>query len=417
MRLTKRLIDQSRYEGTRKDERDVRWDDTLSGFGLRIYPSGRKTFILSYRVEGRKRMMQIGDYGVLTLDQARDIAKVHLAGVIQGGDPLEKKRRAVKGETVGDLCAAYLERHAKERKRTWRQDERRIDKRILPAWRSLKVTAIRRADVVALHTKIGREGGPYEANRTLALVSRMFSLASRWGFLPEGHPNPAAGIDKFKEAKRDRWVTPQEFPRLAAAINAETNPYVKGALWLWLLTGCRKSELLSATWDDIDFDRCELRLPETKAGRVHYVPLSDPAIRILRSLPKQKDNPHVFCGRRAGSRIIGIRRNWNRVRKASNLEDVRLHDLRRSVGSWLAGSGASLPLIGRVLNHSNVSTTQIYARLAENQVRLALENHGRRLTEAAEAKADPAERMVMALWKGEMNGEKTEEYESKNTEE
>ncbi|NKE70305.1 tyrosine-type recombinase/integrase [Candidatus Manganitrophus noduliformans] len=408
MRLTKRLIDQFRYEGTKKDEWDVRWDDAILGFGLRIYPSGRKAFILSYRVEGRKRLMQIGDYGVLTLNQARDLAKVHLAGVIQGADPLEKKRRAVKGETVGDLCAAYMERHAKERKRTWRQDERRIDKRILPAWRSLKVTAIRRADVAALHTKIGREGGPYEANRALALISRMFGLASRWGFLPEGAPNPAAGIDKFKEAKRDRWVTPQELPRLAAAINKESNPYVKAALSLYLLTGCRKTELLSATWGDIDFDRCELRLEKTKAGRIHYVPLSDPAIRILRSLPKQKDNPFVFCGRRAGTRIIGIRKTWNRIRKASNLEDVRLHDLRRSVGSWLAGSGASLPLIGRVLNHSNVSTTQIYARLSEDHVRLAMENHGRRLTEAAEPKTDPAERMVAALWKGKANGEEAE---------
>lgn len=403
MKLTKRIIDQSRYEGTKKDEWDVRWDDTLQGFGVRIYPSGRKAFMISYRIEGRKRRMQIGDYGVLTLDQARDMARVKLTSVIQGDDPLKMKAEARRGDTVGDLCEEYLERHAKEKKLSWKDDEYRINAHILQRWKNLKARSITVSDAAALHSRIGKESGKYEANRTLELISKMFERAAAWGIVPAGHPNPARKVEKFKEEKRDRWVRPEELPKLAEQINAESNVYVKAFFWMALLTGCRRSELLNATWDNVDFSRRELRIPRTKAGRVHHVPLSDPAMRFLDALPRQKDNPFIFCGRRAGQRLVEIRKAWVRIRTGAGLPDVRLHDLRRSVGSWMVTHGENLPLVGRVLNHSNPSTTARYAHLAEDRVRLALENHGRRLTAAAEPREDPAERMVRELWRGEVS--------------
>jgi integrase len=389
MKLTKRVIDTASYQG-KSNARYVLWDKDVPGFGLRIFPSGKKAFVLSYRTQGRKRLMTIGTYGVLTLDQARINARALLAKVeTESADPLADRQRDAQGETMRDLCATYMERHGNAKK-SGPEDQRRIDKHLLPAWGSLKVRAITHADIAALHAKIGKTR-PYEANRTLALLSKMFELARRWDFVPKDHSNPARDIDRFKEHKRDRWITPEELPRLAQAINEEPNEVARHALWLYLLTGARKSELLQARWEHVDWSRAELKLPDTKAGRVHYIPLSSPALTLLREIPREDGNPYILPGRGPRSKkdigehepqpapLVNISKPWSRVRKAAGVEDVRLHDLRRTVGSWLAQSGNSLHLIGRVLNHSNQSTTAVYARFGEDSVRAALEQHGVRI--------------------------------------
>jgi Site-specific recombinase XerD len=378
MKLTKRAIDAMTYAGAGA-LRDVRWDADLPGFGVRIYPTGRKAFVLSYRAYGRKRLMTLSDYGVLTLEQAQSQARKHLVAVGEGDDPLEARRKERGAGTVADLCHAYLERHARLRKKTWRKDESRIHRHLLPVWGNLKAKAITRADVAALHRRIGKDSGPYEANRTLELLSVMFELAVTWGFLPEGSPNPARRVEAYKEEKRDRWVTPEELPRLAQAIDQEPNPYARAALWLYLLTGVRKTELLTATWSNVSWDRKELKLPETKAGRAHYLPLSEPALALLQQIPRLDGNPYILPGLKEGRHLVNIEKPWRRARKAAGVEDVRLHDIRRTVGSWLAQAGNSLHLIGRVLNHSNQSTTAIYARFAQDHVREALEAHGKRI--------------------------------------
>jgi integrase len=381
MKLTKRTLDAADYQGE-NNARCVLWDTEVPGFGCRIYPGGRKAFILSYRAGTRKRLLTIGTYGVLTVDQARTLARAELAKVeTAGGDPLADREKERQGETVRDLCDAYMVRHG-DAKKSGAADLRRIKAHLLPAWGSLKARAITRPDVAALHTKIGK-AHPYEANRTLALLSKMFELARRWGFVPEGHPNPARDIDRFKEQKRDRWVTPEELPRLAQAINEEPNESARFALWLYLLTGARKTELLTARWEHIDWTRAELKLPDTKAGRVHYLPLSAPALALLREIPRLEGNPFVLPGKVPGACLVNISKPWNRVRAAAGVTDVRLHDLRRTVGSWLAQAGNSLHLIGRVLNHSNQSTTAVYARFGEDSVRAALEQHGARIMGAA----------------------------------
>ncbi len=388
MKLTKTALDKFIYE-REAPAKDIRWDSTLSGFGVRIYPTGRKTFVVFYRADGRQRLMTLGQYGVLTLDQARDLAKRKLSEVIEGGDPLATKQQAAAGETVKALCETYMERHARPHKKSWKEDEQRIDRRIIPAWGNLKASSLRRNDVAMLHSKVG-EDHPYEANQILALLSRMFDLARRWGFVPEDFPNPARDIDKFKEQKRDRWVTPEELPKLAEAIDNEQNPVASAALWMYLLTGARKSELLSARWEDVDLERRELCFRDTKAGRTHYLPLNEPALAVLRSLGRLEGNPYIFPGHKQGAHLVNISKPWNRVRKAAGVEDVRLHDLRRTVGSWLAQAGNSLHLIGRVLNHSNQSTTAVYARFGEDHVRQALEAHGKLIMGVA-GKTDQAE--------------------------
>jgi integrase len=382
-KLTKLVIDKAVYKGNGGgNEWDVRWDPALPGFGVRVYPSGRKAFILRYRVSGRKRLLTIGTYGPITLEQARTQAKQRIGEVIQGEDPVEQRKKERQGETVRHLCEAYLERHAAH-KRSLRDDRRRIEQRILPVWGNRKADSISRADVAAIHSKIGQDA-PYEANRTIALLSKMFELARRWGFVPENAANPAHGIDKFREHKRDRWVTHEELPRVTAAIATEPNLYVRAALWLYLLTGVRKTELLKTRWEDVDLVRRVLRLPETKAGRIHYVPLSPPAISLLERMPREAGNPHLLPSTKVpGHHLVNIEKPWRRVRKAADVEDVRLHDLRRTVGSWLAQAGNSLPLIGRVLNHTNPQTTAIYAHLGNDLARQALERHGELITSLA----------------------------------
>ena len=380
-KLTKVFIDRATYEGT-DNQRFILWDSAISGFGLRVYPSGKKSFVLFYRIAGRQRFLTLGRYGEeLTLDQARKKAKKFLGETVDGRDPLEERQKAAQGETVEALCAAYVDRHS-YRKRSGKDDRRRITQHILPAWKSRKADSIKRADAATLHTKIGRLA-PYEANRTLALVSKMFELGRRWGFVPENAANPARGIDKFREQKRDRWVSKEELTRLAVAISEDRNLYARAALWLYLLTGVRKTELLRVRWEDIDFSRAELRLPDTKPGRAHHVPLSSPALTLLEKLPRQEGNPYILPGMKAGYHLVNIEKPWRRVRKAAGIEDVRLHDLRRTVGSWLAQAGHSLPLIGRILNHTDPKTTAVYTHLGDDLARRALEDHAQQVAALA----------------------------------
>lgn len=392
--LTKSIIDKQGYPyepGSTKQF--ILWDPSFPGFGMRVYPSGKKTFVVTYRVKEKKYIESIGPYGVLTLDEARIRAKLKFAQVLQGENPMEEKRREARGQRMSNLCDAFMERYSKLHKKSWKLDEQRIRDYIQPAWGSRRIDSITRRDVSDLHVQLGRQY-PYLANRVIELLSKMFELAKKWGFLDESLMNPARGIDHFKEEKRDRWVTPDEMPRLAKAINDETNFYASKALWLFLLTGLRKNELLCAKWDDIDFSRRELRVPENKSGHVHYIPLSHEAIALLEQLPRVSGNPYVLPGDKDGSHLVNVDKPWRRVRKAAGVEDVRLHDLRRTVGSWLAQQGNTLHLIGRVLNHKNQATTAIYARFGQDYVAQAMEQHGRRLMEAVNA---PTENKVVPI--------------------
>jgi integrase len=376
MALTKRDVDRLEYDPS-GPAMQISYDgEEIPGFGVRVFASGAKSFVVWYRTaSGRKRLHTLGKYGTLTLQQGRELARRTLMQAKTGSDPMEARQKARRGETVRELAEMYLERHAKQHKKTWREDERRINKWVIPALGSRKVEDVRRADVARLHGRIG-ERAPYEANRVLALVAVMFTKAAEWGIVEETTPNPAARVQTFKEKSRDRWVTPGELPALVEAITAEPSPYIRAAVKLYLLTGLRRSELLGLRWKDIAFDRRELRLEDTKAGRSHNVPLSAAAVEVLREVPRQLGNAYVFPGKVPGQPLVNIAKSWRRVRRRAGMEDVRLHDLRRTVGSWLATSGASLPLIGKVLNHSNASTTQVYARLSEDDTRTALELHG-----------------------------------------
>ena len=372
-KLTKKKIDSYVYNGGT----DVRWDADVTGFGVRLYETGKKSFVLSYRVSGIKKTMVLGSYGILTVEEARNMARIKLADMLQGKEPVNGTKKN-KGTNFMLFAEAYIENYAKKHKKTWEEDARKIKRHLAGIWKNRLLESITKADIIALHSKVGATT-PYEANRLVKQISKMFELAKEWGYLPESNSNPAKSIKFFKEEKRDRWLSQEEMPRLVAAIEAEGNFYAKMAIWMYLFTGARKTELLTAKWSDIDMARCELRLEDTKAGRTHYIPLSKPAMELLERIPRIEDNPYIFPGHIKGKHLVNISKPWNRIKTQAKIENVRLHDLRRTVGSWLAQAGNSLHLIGKVLNHSNQSTTAVYARFAQNDVREALETHGQLL--------------------------------------
>jgi len=199
MKLTKSRIDKVVYKG-KNNSRCVFWDTEIKGFGLRVFPSGKKTFVLSYRVNIQKRLLTLGDYGVLTVDNARSVAREKLVEVEKGIDPLLEKYKKSESAKVSELCKDYLEKYAKVHKRSWKEDEQRINRVILPEIGNRTVLSIVKHDIAKVHEKVGQTA-KYEANRILALLSVMFEYAREKGFVPENHYNPARGIKKYKEEK------------------------------------------------------------------------------------------------------------------------------------------------------------------------------------------------------------------------
>ncbi|HZH48705.1 MAG TPA: site-specific integrase [Nitrospira sp.] len=380
-RLTKQVIDETPFPSA--GQVFVR-DTELPGFALRV-TKGRKSFVLDKRIRGRMRRLTIGPYGPLTVDQARKVAATHVGAITQGGDPAQVRQDRLHEPTFGDLTEQYLERHA-PRKRSARDDRGMLHTHLMD-FRTRKLTDLSRNDVARLHAKIGATA-PYRANRLVALLRKMFNLARDWG-LYSGE-NPATRIQFFREASRDRFVQPEELPRLFQAMAEEPNLYVRTILLTALFTGARRSEVLTMRWDDVSLTRAEWRIPQTKAGRPHLLPLPNPLVTTLRRLPRLDGIPYVFPGQNGGGHVQNIKRAWDRIRLKAGMQDVRFHDLRRTVGSWLAGNGESLHLIGKVLNHTDVSTTAIYARLNLDPVRQALERNASKMLAAAEPQQIPA---------------------------
>ncbi len=391
MKLTKSSIGRMKYEkepvlknGKTTYPRDIRWDDSLPSFGVRVYPSGRRVYIVYFRVTGRQRLMVVGKTEFMSLEKARKKAKQILLDAGEGKDAMAERTAKRQAKNIKDLCHIYMERHARHKK-TGKEDLRRLDKHILPRWGQIKVEALTSTDVDRLHTEISKKA-PCEANRVVSLLATLFNLATEWNLTSPNHQNPAAKVKFNKEVKRDRWVRPDELPQLVEAIDMESNPYVRALIWLFLLTGARKGELLAAKWEHLDWDQAILTFPETKSGRTHYLPLSEPALAILRSLPRLEDNPYIFPGRIEGEPIVNLDKAWRRLRKAAKLSDVRIHDLRRTVGSWIVQAGNTPYLVQHILNHKDVKTTAIYARFAQDHVRKALEDHGQSMMKALRAK-------------------------------
>jgi len=205
VKLTKTYIDRAEYEGTNKS-RDARWDRTLPGFGVRVYPSGRKSFIIKYtNKHGRQRQKTLGTFGELTLQQARQLARDDFHSIRKGNDPLAEREQALNAETIDDLCSAYIDKHAKPHKKSWKKDDSRLERHIKPVWGSRTPAEITHSNVAELHRAVGKNSGHYEANRTLALIQTMFNFAADEGFIERETLNPAANVKKLDADNRIWW--------------------------------------------------------------------------------------------------------------------------------------------------------------------------------------------------------------------
>ena len=375
MKLLKSNVDKMLY-AKNGSTRQFIWDQEIPGFAVRIYPSNKKAFIYSYSHKSRKHLITIGNYGVLTIEQARIEAKKLSIKIHEGTNPLLERQRDCVDKSLGSLANEFLEKHSKLHKKSWKEDERRVRTYILPHLGKYQVASIVKSDILHLHIRLGKHS-IYEANKVVTLLGTIFKFGIEWGFVDQNYVNPSCGIKKYKELERERWVTPEEMPRLAKAIQQEDNIYVRSAIWLYILTGLRKNELLTAKWENVDVIRKEFRIVDTKNGSNHSVALSDIAMVLLNQIPRLSSNPYIIVGALAGKHLVNISKPWGRIRRKANVSDVRLHDLRRTTGSWLAQQGNSLHLIGRVLNHQSTNTTKIYARFGQDHLRLALENHGK----------------------------------------
>jgi len=344
-------------------------DSELPGFALRVTKAS-KSFIFEKRIHGRMRRMTLGRLGSLTAQEAREQAMSIAAEISKGAVP----ERLLKRRTFGELSDLYLERHVPG-KRSARND-RAVLRNHLRGWRARALSDITKHDLECLHADLGRTA-PYQANRAVALLRKMFNLALDWGlFLGE---NPAAHIRFHPEEKRQRYLLPDELPRVFGALQDEKNEYARAAFVAAILTGARRQEVLEMKWDDLDLDRALWRVPQASGGPAHTIPLPAQLAGLLRHLPKAERNPYVFIGEVVGGHIVNIKRAWQRIRVKAGIADVRIHDLRRTFGAWLAASGESLALIGQVLNHRSPVTTAGYASLKLDPIREAIERNSKRL--------------------------------------
>lgn len=347
------------------------YDDEIKGFGVRITANGARAFILNYRIHGRERRYTIGGYPAWSVAAARKEAAELVKQIDRGHDPLEARQEDRAAPTMPELFRRYAAEHLPRKAPRAAADDRSMwEKIILPFFGQRKVAAVTPADCDELHRLVGRDR-PVRANRVIEVLRKAMNLAMRWGWRDD---NPASGIHRNHEERRDRYLTGAELARLSLALIEHRRKASVNAIRLMLLTGCRRNEALSATWEQFDLDAGVWTKPSahTKQRKAHRVPLSSAAVELLRALQPAANSAWVFPGR-DGKPLTDVKRTWEAVRDAAGLDGVRLHDLRHTYASILASEGLSLPVIGALLGHTQPQTTARYAHLFDDPLRLATE--------------------------------------------
>ncbi|MBP6952516.1 MAG: tyrosine-type recombinase/integrase [Alphaproteobacteria bacterium] len=380
VKLTKRVVESATPDSSK---RIVLWDTEITGLCVRIYPSGKKTYFLQYRNKNREtHKVKIGVHGTITTELAREQAVKLSLNISIGEDPSVKVISANKGQSMQELAEQYLSLHAKLKKapKGYKEDSAILKDVILKKYARMKVDAISIFDLQKLHSEL--QETPYRANRVRALLSKMFNLAVQWGWRSD---NPVIGVEKYQEYKRHRWLDAEEAQRLFPALATYYNQSVANAIRLLLLTGSRRNEVLHATWEQFDLEKGIWTKPAhtTKQRRMEHLPLSFQVIEMLKDMKTEAESPFLFPGKVPGKPLQEIKKAWDTIRKRAGLPDVRLHDLRHTYASHLVSSGLSLSIVGKLLGHTQASTTQRYAHLADKPLREATELFGSKMEKLA----------------------------------
>ncbi|MGA7949736.1 MAG: tyrosine-type recombinase/integrase [Thiobacillaceae bacterium] len=386
IRLTKAAIDAlaPAAAGTRDTYNII----DVSGLTLRVTHAGVKTFSVHKRVRGAQlERVTLGRYGERTLEQVKLEAMRIITGMAGGESRASTVRTHKEAITLAELLDEFLKNKRSRRgaylTEVTKRDYQNTFKVHLSKWQSRKLSGVTEEDVVALHKRVGRDH-PHTANRCLALVSSLYNYAK--GRKLFTGTNPAAGIQKFPEDSRERFLQADELPRFFEAVAAEENQTIRDYVLISLLTGARRSNVLAMRWQDVNLERAEWRIPVTKGGTSQTVTLSPEAVEILLARKPEDDVEFVFASIGKTGHLTEPKTGWKRILERAGIEDLRLHDLRRTLGSWQAKSGASLAIIGKSLNHKSTSTTAIYARLDLDPVRASVNTATMAMLEAAGVK-------------------------------
>lgn len=353
----------------------ITYDTDLKGFGIRATAGGSKSFILNYRIQGRERRYTIGSYPEWSAAAARKHAEDLKRRIDVGYDPMAERLEERSAPTVADLCTLYEEHHLhKKRPSSQRDDLAAIRSIIVPRLGREKASAVRYAHVEQLHREISAHA-PYRANRVVALLSKIYSLAKTRELVVD---NPAAKVERNPENRRTRHLSLIELDRLTTFLATYADQSVANAIRLMLLTGARRTEALSATWGQFDLERGIWVKPAAfvKQAREHRVPLSQAARALLMAMHATSTTPLLFPGKLPGKPLRDIKKAWATICRRAELDDLRLHDLRHSFAALLASSGTTLPMIGALLGHTQAQTTQRYAHLLDDPLRMAADRVG-----------------------------------------
>ena len=360
IKITKRFVESLEANGKDTDY----FDDTLQGFGVRARASGRKVYFVRHRTRLAQRRVTIGLHGPWTTEAARVEAQRLLGEFAAGNDPAAAKAKEKALATIAELGERFIAHYIPHHLKTSTQGEytRAINLFITPQIGKLKIVEVLRSDVATFHHSMRKI--PYQANRVIGVLSVMLAQAELWGLRPEGY-NPCRGIKKFKEEKRERFLSLLELKKLGEVLEGvqRKSPYVAHFFRLLILTGCRLGEIQTLKWDYVDLEASILRLPDSKTGK-KTIYLGASAIAEIKRIPKVAGNPYVICGSIEGHHLADVQGRWEVVRKVAGIEDVRIHDLRHTFASRAVALGQGLPTIGKLLGHTQTQTTARYAHLA-----------------------------------------------------
>jgi integrase len=360
----------------------------VDGFGLVVTHAGAGSYYFRYRREGIERLYVIGDAKAWPLAAAEKECRSLRHRVDSGGDPAAERKGRRDAPTIADLAERYKSGHLQDlRPSSAREYTAIIDKLILPELRNIKVAALRHADVQRLHRKIAARA-PYRANRAVAVLSKMLSLAAKWEW--RSGDNPCKGIERAQEEKREKFLSPQEIARLSEALNNHPEKISANAIRLLLLTGARRGETLSATWDQFDVAGGVWTKPShaTKQAKTHRVPLSTPALALLNGMRAEAGPNAQYLFPSGNGHLTEIKKSWASLCRIVDITGTRVHDLRHSYASVLVSAGLSLPIIGALLGHTQAATTQRYAHLFDDALRAATERAGQIISSAVQPSAE-----------------------------
>ena len=349
----------------------VVWDRALTGFGVRVYPSGAKVYVVQARGPAGTKRITVGRHGVIGAQEARRRAALIIARIRAGEAPVPEAQKT-ESITVATLAQRYLREHVAVRCKptTAAQYRLAIERYIVPTLGTRPVSSLGRAQVADLQHSLSDR--PAMANLVIATLSRMIDQAMAWGVAAE-ISNPCRSAPKYRTRRRERFLTDAEFQRLGRVLDemeaeGRLSPYAGAALRLLMLTGCRRNEILTLRWEDVHLQTQELHLSDSKTGP-RTVSLSPEAAAVLASLPRLPGNPWVIPGAKPGARLSSLFEPWRRVRARAGLDDVRIHDLRHSYASRALALGESLPVIAKLLGHAQIQTTARYTHLTRDAVK------------------------------------------------